>query len=709
MPSKIFSFNPKYNQNRNQTPDNPANIIKNASGENQSGLFGGLIHKGLFIKNLTRFWPLWFLASLTVIFPLSLISGMFRYGGDMTPPRFTQLYYETVCYVVPIVMLSYAIICAMCVWGYLYNSRAVGMMHSLPIRRESLFFTNFLSGLAMIIIPCLITGGACVILSILGGAFDAKGLLITVLCVAGEGFFYFTTATAAAFLTGNIAALPLLYFFLHFLQFFVDTAITAFATGMIFGLSTNNAYTGILGFFSPTIYLMRSIFVVSEYDETKITNSDMGYYTDRVLKSVELKGAWIIGVYVLIGLILLYIAWLLYKYRRSESAGDVIAVSWGKPVFQYGVTALMAIGGGQILYIILVNSFDEPMRYALIPMILCMIAAGALGYYSTAMMLAKSLRVFTKSSLRGLGAVALGCVIFTSVLYFDIFGVGRRVPETDQLIDMTFRADGNFYLLTPGKNNDSELIEQIRDLHRTIIQDQDYILNFQPFPVYSDSESDEQENLWDWVSVSITYSLKSGKVIERYYPLYITKDRVEAPETYDCKLNQLLNSRDMKYIRLRIDNENYILSNGSYLTLMKRDASLDLNSREAARLWDAVRRDADEGTWGNTSWFRDEGQRYAMQLMLRFRSKNPVREEFPDSYSYDMLNIHIWPDMRHTLKCLRDLDLIQDDDLITIKEMNKIWQERDQIAQDWDAYEYDHGYWEDYADGHVIAVPEYAE
>ena len=44
--------------------------------------------------------------------------------------------------------LVYAVLCAMAVWSYLYNARSVGLMHTLPIRREGLFLTNFLSGLS---------------------------------------------------------------------------------------------------------------------------------------------------------------------------------------------------------------------------------------------------------------------------------------------------------------------------------------------------------------------------------------------------------------------------------------------------------------------------------------------------------------------------------------------------------------------------------
>ena len=79
----------------------------------------------------------------------------------------------------------------------------VGLMHTLPIRRDGRFLTNFLSGLSMTLIPYAVTGVLCVVVSLCGGAFDAKGLAVTVLAVLGESIFYISSATFVAFNTGH--------------------------------------------------------------------------------------------------------------------------------------------------------------------------------------------------------------------------------------------------------------------------------------------------------------------------------------------------------------------------------------------------------------------------------------------------------------------------------------------------------------------------
>ena len=136
----------------------------------------------LFRKNLTRFWPLWGLASfIGALFPLAVLLDMVHRGWNvLSAPDFTGMYYDAVS-AVPVINLVYAALCAMAVWSYLYNARSVGLMHTLPIRREGLFLTNFLSGLSMTLIPYAVTGVLCVVVSLCGGAFDVKGLAVTVL------------------------------------------------------------------------------------------------------------------------------------------------------------------------------------------------------------------------------------------------------------------------------------------------------------------------------------------------------------------------------------------------------------------------------------------------------------------------------------------------------------------------------------------------
>lgn len=640
--------------------------------------FSKYFNATLLRRNLTRFWPLWGMASFAgSLFPLALLVQFLR-GEDFymwnRPLDFTEMYYYVAAYAVPIVSLLYAILCAMLVWSYLYNSRSVGLMHTLPIRREGLFFTNFLSGMAMMLIPYVIVGGLCVVVSLVGGCFDAKGLGVTILAVLGLSFFYFATATAAAFITGNIFALPAVYFLLHFLAVMLDWLVCTFSQGFIFGLS--GGYSGVVEWLSPTVYLENHLRVSGTYEEVfqrgELTGT--GYYTD-VLTAVELQNLWLIGVYALAGAALLAIAWLLYRRRRSESAGDVVAVGWMKPVFRCGVTGLAALLGGLLLYELFWRSFQEGRYYEVLPLLVCMLVAGAIGYYGASMLLAKSLRVF-RGSWRGLLLTAAGCALVCAVLHFDVLGVADRVPEVSRVEKMTLYTADNNYTFYP--DEDEALMERVRAVHQAIAADRNYIMGITG-----------QEDWWSQpvigdASFHVTYYLSSGLKVERNYYVPISRQRLAQEGTYDNLLDSLVNSEEMKARRIHLNDARFAPTGGS-VYVERRNEGYDLSSRECAALQEAVARDAAAGAWGQYAWLEsDWGGEYALSLELSFtytgEDGNPRR---------DWISITLRPGMDNTISCLKELGFITEADLVTNRELypEDTWEMEEKFAQEMAAVE----------------------
>ena len=427
-------------------------------------------NRTLFLKNLTRFWPLWGGATfIGILLPLAMLTRLLRQDSHLgveTALDMTEVYYSTLCAAVPFVCLLYGALCALAVWSYLYSARSVGLMHTLPVRREGLFVTNFLSGLTMLLIPFAVTEALCVLISAAFGLFEPVGLLVTILGVLGESFFYFSSATLAAFITGNVFAMPALYLLLHFLEAVLDLLLSSFAAGFIFGLSSQ--YTGVLEFLSPTVYLVRNVMPSLEYRE--VTNY-AGEHIRNELVSARVENVWIIAVYALAGVVLLAFAFTLYRRRQSERAGEVVAVGWMRPFFRYGVAGLAALLGCQLIY----GLFWEDAYFKAVPLAVCMLVAGAIGYYGASMLLAKTLRVFHRS-WRGLALVAAGVAVLCGCLRLDLFRAADRVPEISQIEKMEFYADSNTYIFYPGRED--ELLERVRRLHAAIAADRKYVLDF---------------------------------------------------------------------------------------------------------------------------------------------------------------------------------------------------------------------------------------
>ena len=647
----------------------------------------------LFRKNLSRYWPLWGLASFGgAMFPLAMLLELLHNGFRFWSPLETrQAYYTVLSYGVPVISIVYAILCAMAVWNYLYNARSVGMMHTLPVRREGLFVTNVLSGLTMMAIPYAVTGVLLVLVTMLFGGFEPVGVLVTVLGVMGESLFFFGLATFCAFIVGNVFMLPALYGLLNFIAVLTDFMVNLLAQGFCFGL--NSSYSGTVEWLSPVVYLIQKISPNSTYETQWVTDRVGGQrYETSVLTSVTLENGWLIAAYAAAGAALLGLAWLLYRRRRSESAGDVVAVGWMKPVFRYGCAVYAAILGGRLLYALLWESFQSGRYFTVLPMILCMIAGGAIGYYAASMLLAKTPRVF-KTTWKGMLAVALGCAALCGAMKCDLFGVVRRVPAPDSVKLVNVYAAGSNYYLTPGK--DDALIEKVRTLHQTIIDDKDYIMSTaEGRSVYMETEEGSYTigapaseivstsvSSFANTSVRFTYTLNSGLKVERRYNLYLTQNRMDQEDTYDHLLDQLINSQEMRQKRIRWRDEGFQLD-GAWIDTW-RDYS-DLSSREVGLILDAVAKDAENGDWGVYNWFQADNDADSYEIQIHFQYKLP---ESQFDRTYDAIQVNVKEGMTETIRALKDLKLITDADLVTNRERYP-WQ---YAAGGWDQYDQFYG------------------
>ena len=628
----------------------------------------------LFRKNLSRYWPLWGLASFGgAMFPLAMLLELLHNGFRFWSPLETrQAYYTVLSYGVPVISIVYAILCAMAVWSYLYNARSVGMMHTLPIRREGLFVTNVLSGLTMMAIPYAVTGVLTVLVTMLFGGFEPVGVLVTVLGVMGESLFFFGLATFCAFIVGNVFMLPALYGLLNFIAVLTDFMVNLLAQGFCFGL--NSSYSGTVEWLSPVVYLVQKISPNNSYETQWVTDRLGGQrYETSVPTSVTLENGWLIAAYAAAGAALLGLAWLLYRRRRSESAGDVVAVGWMKPVFRYGCAAYSAILGGRLLYALLWDSFQSGRYFTVLPMILCMIAGGAIGYYAASMLLAKTPRVF-KTTWKGMLAVALGCAALCGAMKCDLFGVVRRVPAPDSVKLVNVYAAGSNYYLTPGK--DDALIEEVRALHQAIVDDRDYIMSTaEGRSVYMETEEGSYTigapaseivstsvSSFANTSVRFTYTLNSGLKVERRYNLYLTQNRMDQEDTYDHLLDQLINSQEMRQKRIRWRDEGFQLD-GAWIDTW-RDYS-DLSSREVGLILDAVAKDAENGDWGVYNWFQADNDADSYEIQIHFQYKLP---ESQFDRTYDAIQVNVKEGMTETIRALKDLKLITDADLVTNRE-----------------------------------------
>ena len=616
-------------------------------------------NRTLFRKNLSRYWPLWGFASFVgFLAPAAALVRLAQSGSMSVEPLVVREgYYYLLGNAVPIVSLVYAILCAMAVWSYLYNPRSVGMMHSLPIRREGLFLTNLLSGLAMMAIPYLVAGGLGTLLFACCGGFDAWGTLATILAVIGQSVTFFGLATFCAFLTGNIFALPVLYFLLNFLAPLGDWLCNLFARGFLFGFTAD--YSGTVDFLCPMVYLTQRLYVNSEYETVRDSALE---YQNR-LTSVTLENAWLIAAYAAAGLVFLALAYLLYRRRESERAGDVVAVRIFRPVFRFGVAALSALLGGRLLYALLWESFQAGDTFTPVPMAVCLIVAGLIGYYAASMLLAKSLRVFRGSAVGALCLVA-ACAAFCAGMRYDLFGIERRIPDQNEIAQLEIYLARNTYYLTP--EDQPELLSGAQDLQRTLIAQKDLIRSNYETYRHGGSSSDPDAS----TNIRYIYTLKNGATVERFYTVSFARSDLSVPGSYANAMDAYVNSPALRQARLRWGDPEFHVESG-WFSLQESGDNFALGTQECERLLSAIAQDAENGNWGRYDWFEDDGTAYAMDLGFDFY-RDLIDEHGTHYQSYDSIYITVRPEMTETKQALLDLNLATEQDFVTWQELNGI-------------------------------------
>lgn len=607
-------------------------------------------NKALFRKNLTRYWPLWggmsIAGSFIPLYMLLELSTRTSLGLAPGPNDFAELLYGAVTIFAPTFLMVYALLCAMLVWNYLYSPRAVGLMHTLPVDRTCLFVTNALSGLVMLGIPFLVVGGLLCLLALAFGFFNLLAAVNTVAAVILLAVLFFGLATLCAMLTGHTAMLPALYLLLNFLAALLETMVGFLNQTFLMGIPLQSMQ---LQFLTPLLQI---------YENFTMGYLDMEPASAASQESaVYLQGLGTVALYGLAGIGLLALSWLLYRKRQSERAGDIVAYRPLRPVFRYGVALLSALTLGPLL-----ESAFWAAIYAdipssnLLPMIVCMAIAGVVGYYVASMLLEKSLRVF-RGSWRGAALVAAGAAALCLLVSIDLFGVERRVPEPEEIESVTLLDRG--VQSGPFTMEDApETAAQLAQLHRAIVADRDYIRTYQP-----NWDSDEVQAFSH--TLHLIYHLKNGKIVERYYDLWLEAGRVETPGTYDNLLAEFYSDPAVILESVSIPGDarleaiNVIMGymENGYASTSDHAYVEDLESRQ---IYAAILEDAAAGrvpARNVTSSFKDIHYSFCLELEYL------VWEEQSGAYYGHCKTVFLAPSMTSTTGVLLELGYLTETEL----------------------------------------------
>ncbi len=629
----------------------------------------------LYHKTMTRYWPLW--AGWTVILffmiPLPILNSyvsQLRHDStaavQLLVSDLIRLVGDLGVFVVLLSMLG--MLCAMAVFGYLYNNRAVCMMHALPMRRETLFCTQYLAGLSFLIFPALAVSLLTAILELIlvpsGFLADTMSTLgVWLLCYCAAALFFFSFASFCAMFTGHIIALPVFYAILNALAISIWSLFSALANRLFYG------------FYSlPGMELVQWLTPV--YALTDAVRYSYVYAPDTShVKSLTLAAPAVLAIYAVVGLVLAAAALAVYRRRHLETAGDVVAIPLVRPIFKAGVAFCSGLFLGTFT-----SFFFNFMGSAKLALSILVVLWSVIGWFAAEMLLRKSFRVFRH--WKGCAVMALVMVLLCSACAFDWFGVETRVPDPEDVesisaeMSMGSPYDDGDQLLLDGCS-DPETLRLLTELHRAVVE-------HRPTEYEIDSAQTSR--------ITLSYQLKNGSTLSRDYHIDLFLEDLEQTGTPTYLFQQILSDRAMvakAYDFDAISPDRLLYAQITPIlpaaSVPNRDSEtnvqLDLSTQDLHDLWAAVLLDFEEGNIGQRWMFNDQERHdhtYRSDLIFYYTlpdkrenvSSSPAAEMNSAIYEEDATTVYsfsitLTPQSTHTLEALKMSGILDDYTLVS--------------------------------------------
>ncbi|MBO5170116.1 MAG: hypothetical protein J6B70_05180 [Oscillospiraceae bacterium] len=469
----------------------------------------------------------------------------------------------------------YALAVVQALWGDLLTPRLCNSLHAMPVTRDGFFGAHLVSGVLFAIVPNVLVYSLAALM--VPGEIAAAPLM-TLAAACLQYLFYLGAALVAVQLAGNRMGMVLAYGMLNFFSILVYWFCAQVFTPLTYGTEANVNWMANI---CPTVVMYRGSYFtpLEHYLDTPTASI---YYYD----GMERGRLWVPAMAcALVGVGLIALAQFLYRRRKLESAGDLLAYPGLAPVFLVMNTLMVA---AFIHLGVSLMDFEAVSQYFFLPLGLIV------GYVSGLMLLRRTTRVFRKRLLLPLAGILVLCALTVCGIYTDVFKVIRRVPQENQVMSVTVEPVNGNYGRKPLEVTDREKIQAILSYHRESLngwQDQvrDALL--------------QKTSCWKpgaYFNVRLEYKLENGRTMARRYAL--RRDFYSSPEFMKVmSAPELSLGCTEAELREKIDRAEYVMygmyaqdEDGSYRTV-------DFEDRDG--LCDAMMMDSREGTLLNYSFW----------------------------------------------------------------------------------------------------------
>ena len=469
----------------------------------------------------------------------------------------------------------YALAVVQALWGDLLTPRLCNSLHAMPVTRDGFFGAHLVSGVLFAIVPNVLVYSLAALM--VPGEIAAAPLM-TLAAACLQYLFYLGAALVAVQLAGNRMGMVLAYGMLNFFSILVYWFCAQVFTPLTYGTEANVNWMANI---CPTVVMYRGSYFtpLEHYLDTPTASI---YYYD----GMERGRLWVPAMAcALVGVGLIALAQFLYRRRKLESAGDLLAYPGLAPVFLVMNTLMVA---AFIHLGVSLMDFEAVSQYFFLPLGLIV------GYVSGLMLLLRTTRVFRKRLLLPLAGILVLCALTVCGIYTDVFKVIRRVPQENQVMSVTVEPVNGNYGRKPLEVTDREKIQAILSYHRESLngwQDQvrDALL--------------QKTSCWKpgaYFNVRLEYKLENGRTMARRYAL--RRDFYSSPEFMKVmSAPELSLGCTEAELREKIDRAEYVMY-GMY-TQSEDGGYRSVSFDDRSGLCDAMMMDSREGTLLNYSFW----------------------------------------------------------------------------------------------------------
>ena len=577
-------------------------------------------NKTIFLKNMTRFWPVWAVYLAYLFFNMTVRMFLNTRNYMNTPavdhysatPATNRLMTMLECIsgnLEPYVIFFAALVAALTIFSYLFTTRSCYMMHALPVKRSELFVTNYISGFLFLLLPQLVTFLLNLLVCIINNITSVEYLLYWLLYMIGMSFLFYTLAVFCCMLTGHAVAAAAYYFVGNFLYIGIKSIATLIISSMCYGM-------GILGdqvsyrltetrdtVLSPFMYLL---------DHVSLTWSMNEDFT--ALEQIHMRGSLLIGLYCIIAVVFLILAYVFYQKRQLECTSDVVAFGWLHPCFRW----MLALVGGFGLSFLLFSLLFDNTAHMTTALFVFLIPCSFVSFFISEMLLKKRFHIFSRKRWIEWAACIALCLIGTGLLKGDAFRIERRIPDTDQIAAIYMYGD---YEHVYTDEADFEVLEKI---HQNILNHKQEYLPYSYQQNYLEYNHPEERSAdfatatlsdttasststsvvyseSDYISsIQITYYLKNGRKIMRRYEIPVTNATLKDDTTPAYQISKLEtgNVYLLRYL-LCYNYEDVTFVNGtlSHVDEYGHDGNITLNQQQTETLYEALKADILAGNY----------------------------------------------------------------------------------------------------------------